>query len=174
MNAYALLDMPDGHQFVIRNADGATIPQDEGNADYQTYLTWLADGNTPDPPPTPDPINDPSTAQYQFALRSMDVQTWLDTTAQENYYRDSDACVSYLASENAVYATDAKAMSDWRDALWPAFNAMPENWPSDPAQWPLWDAIQPLLPQPVDYGWESHDPVGASPDALATRRGKRP
>jgi hypothetical protein len=34
----------------IKNlATGWMIPMDEANTDYQTYLKWVAEGNTPDP-----------------------------------------------------------------------------------------------------------------------------
>ncbi len=45
-------------QSVLRDLDAASFPFDEANTDYQAYLAWLADGNTPNPyvppaPPTP-------------------------------------------------------------------------------------------------------------------------
>jgi hypothetical protein len=34
---------------IIRTTDGATIPFDPDNTDYQEYLKWVAEGNEPEP-----------------------------------------------------------------------------------------------------------------------------
>ena len=33
---------------ILRKEDNAYIPFDEANTDYQEYLAWVAEGNTPE------------------------------------------------------------------------------------------------------------------------------
>ena len=49
-------------QTVQRIADGAFIPFDPANRDYQEYRAWLAAGNVPDPAPDQ---TQPTAAQRQ-------------------------------------------------------------------------------------------------------------
>ncbi len=53
-----------GQNSIIRN-DGAVIPLDERNADYQSYLAWAAAGNVPQQADAPTPFVPFSVSRFQ-------------------------------------------------------------------------------------------------------------
>ena len=97
---------------IIRTADGAFIPADPANTDYQRYLEWLAEGNTPMPvdPPAPEQIMARLEARVQF---------WLDEQARALGYDDIKSAVTY-ADESAVpkFQQEGQAMRRLRSLAW--------------------------------------------------------
>ena len=58
---------------IIRTTDNAFIPQDPANTDYQQYLLWLEEGNTP-LPPDPEPTPEPLTAQQKLEAAGLSIE----------------------------------------------------------------------------------------------------
>jgi hypothetical protein len=97
---------------IIRIFDGAYIPADPGNTDYQQYLQWLAEGNVPEPyVPPPPPI--PSTVTRFQALAILAAGGYLDTVRTHIATLDANN-VQRLAWENAA---------DWERSS-PTLNAL--------------------------------------------------
>jgi len=96
---------------IIRTADGATIPDDPGNSDYQAYLAWIAGGNVPTPVAA-------LTAAQQQATYSAAGQALLDSTAQAWNYNDMATAATYLQSTIAQFKSEATTLCAWRDNFW--------------------------------------------------------
>ena len=58
---------------IKRLSDNAFIPPAIGNIDYQAYLAWISEGNTP-LPPDPEPEPEPLTPQQKLEAAGLTVE----------------------------------------------------------------------------------------------------
>lgn len=49
MITYKLVKNQYGNECAVLRSDGWSIPFNPDNTDYQAYLKWVAEGNTPEP-----------------------------------------------------------------------------------------------------------------------------
>ena len=135
---YQLTDNPD---VVIRLEDGTSIPR--GHRWWDEYEDWLAAGNTPEPAIDTGPT---------LEQRAKDAITrLLDETVQARGYDSIVSCVSYIGSRNEAFATEARAASDWRDAV---YTRGYELLAAPPEGVTTVEQVLSLLPQASEFGWQ--------------------
>jgi hypothetical protein len=100
---------------IVRIEDGAYIPADSANTDYQQYLAWVAEGNMPAPyvvlsPPTPTLVS-------RFQARAALVQA--------GYFDTLDAYMAALPKTNIQrMAWDEAAQFDRSSSTLAAMQSM--------------------------------------------------
>lgn len=136
----------------------ATTQYADGTTGYRAVDSAddLQDGETfSEHPPT-------ATLASVASVLLRDVQTWLDSTAQENGYDSLASCISYLSSSISQYAADASSALAWRDAVWvDCFQKQQDALANPPSVVPTSGEFISQLPQPETFGWVVHQP-GAS------------
>lgn len=97
-----------GINIITRSSDGAIIPHDEANADYQAYAAWSQSGN----------IAQASAPATSAADVQAAVAAHIDSVARGRGFDGAADCASYQASANAGWRADANAFVSWRDGIW--------------------------------------------------------
>lgn len=95
---------------VLRLADGASIPPDPSNADYQEYLRWVAAGNAAQPAdPAPLVYDDGLTIRARLrTTNATPAELYRATLAQRTGYRASLTLIAVDAGNGAVRTIEAR------------------------------------------------------------------
>jgi hypothetical protein len=99
-----------GSESVLRLPDGATIPPDPANADYQAYLAWVDAGNTP-LPAAPPPIRTGAGITVREDVRTTDatpVEVFRFPTKPKHVYRSTLSLTAIDAGDGTVKDSEVR------------------------------------------------------------------
>ena len=97
---------------IVRAADGAHIPTDHANTDYQAVLAWVAAGNE---------LREVQRSAVDVQSEIVaDVQRLLDNWAQVRGYDSILSACTYADSAVPRFAAEGRAARDARDMTWAA------------------------------------------------------
>lgn len=96
--------------WITRLADGASIPPDQANADYQDYLAWVLAGNAATPAdPAPLVYDDGLTIRARLrTTNATPAELYRATLAQRTGYRASLTLIAVDAGNGAVRTIEAR------------------------------------------------------------------
>jgi hypothetical protein len=98
---------------VQRLSDGVQFPADPANVDYQEFLRWRAEGNTP------EPADQPTLEQIEADIAA-EVQRRLEAWAQQREYDGIVSLCSYAGDPDPTLNAEGTLGVSMRSATWVA------------------------------------------------------